>query len=167
MLTINARKKRTALVAVATVVMVAVGAIAFAYWTSSGTGSGSGQTAEGADFTVSSTPATGAELEPGGGDQSAAFVVTNPSGGVQTLADVTVTVAMADGTAWVVGDGDPLTIGDDCSAADFEVDDAGVTYGSMLAGATVDGSVAFRMLDSGANQDGCKDIAVPLYLVAS
>jgi hypothetical protein len=166
MLTLNARKNRTALVAVTTVAMVAAGAIAFAYWTSSGAGSGSGHTGDGADFTVSSTPATGAELEPGGGDQSAAFVVTNPAGGVQTLTDVTVTVASADGTAWVVGDGDPLTVGDDCSAADFEVDDAdGVTYGAMATGGTADGTVAFRMLDTGANQDGCKD--VPLYLVAS
>lgn len=159
MLTINARKSRTTLVALTTVAIVAVGAVAFAYWTSDGSGSGTGTTGTSSTFVVTSTPATAPVLKPGVGDQVVEFEVENPSDGAQMLSDVTVSVANADGTAWTSVAG--------CSAADYTVGAADIAYEDVAAGATAGGTVTLSMLNGATNQDGCKGASVPLYFVAS
>jgi len=159
MSTINARKNRTALVALVTVAIVAVGAAAFAYWTSDGTGEGQGSTGTSSNFVVTSTPATTPELKPGVGEQNVAFEVANPSNASHTLTDVAVTVANDDGTAWTSVAG--------CSAADYTVGIADITYADLAAGATATGTVTLEMNNLASNQDGCKNADVPLYFVAS
>ncbi len=159
MFTITARKNRTMLIALTTAAIVAVGAVAFAYWTSEGEGSGSGATGTSSVFVVTSTPETTPALKPGVGEQTIDFEVANPSDSAQTLTNVTVTVANADGTPWtsVVG----------CSAADYTVGTAAITYADMAAGTTAEGTVTLSMVNSATDQDGCKSAIVPLYFVAS
>lgn len=159
MFTITARKNRTMLIALTTAAIVAVGAIAFAYWTSEGEGSGSGATGTSSVFVVTSTAATGPALKPGVGEQTVAFEVENPSDSAQTLTDVTVTVANADGTPWTSVAG--------CSAADYTVGTAAIAYADMAAGATAEGTVTLSMVNSATDQEGCKGATVPLYFVAS
>jgi hypothetical protein len=159
MSTTQARRSRTTLVALTTIVIVAIGAAAFAYWTSDGSGDGTGTTGSVTDFTITSSAPTGPDLKPGVGEQSVAFVVTNPSDGSQMLSDVTVTVANADGTAWTSVAG--------CSAADYAIGDVDITYSDMAAGATAEGTVTLTMNNTATDQEGCKDADVPLYFLAS
>jgi hypothetical protein len=92
--------------------------------------------------------------------------VTNTGSGNQYLANVTVSVANDDGTAWSDGS---------CDAADFSVNGAPAgspqvhtalqqTFGP---GGSDSATVVVQMVDNGGNQDDCKNVTVPLYFVAS
>ncbi|MFI5428223.1 hypothetical protein [Aeromicrobium sp. UC242_57] len=91
--------------------------------------------------------------------QTVDFEVENPSDSAQTLTNVAVTVAKADGTPWTSVEG--------CSAADYTLGDADITYADMAAGATAEGTVSLQMVNAATDQDGCKNASVPLYFVAS
>jgi hypothetical protein len=159
-------KKGIALLAVLAVAAVtAIGA--YAYFTTTGSGSGSASVGTDTPWEVTTDAATGGPLTPGGPSESIAYHVKNPSTGYQNLANVAIKVANANGTAW---DG-PGT----CSAADFSVDGAaaGATFndtalaGDKAPGTTSNGSITIQMVDTGSNQDDCKNAIVPLYLYAS
>jgi hypothetical protein len=169
-------KKGIALLAVVAVAAIsAVGA--YAYFTSTGTGSGSATVGTSTAWQVTTDAATGGPLTPGGASttyEAVAYRVKNNSTGHQNLANVNVKVANADGTAWTAVAG--------CSASDFQLSiDGGSTWGAAGAsvndtalagnlapsGVTSDGTITIRMIDSGSNQDGCKNATVPLYLYAS
>jgi hypothetical protein len=151
-------RRTTVIVATATTLVV-VGGLAYAYWSSTGVGSGSATTGTSTAFVVASSPPTGAALTPGGPTQSVAFSVTNPSSGSQTLANVAITVANADGTAWDAVPG--------CSALDYTVGVPAITYGQIAPAAAANGTVTIGMNNLGTNQDACQGVAVPLYIVAS
>jgi hypothetical protein len=154
------RKKRVVAVAAVLAIAAVGGGIAFAYWTSTGTGTGSATTGTSTNFVVTSTAPTGGPLTPGGPTETIAITVNNPGTGSENLSSVVASVAKADGTAWTAVTG--------CSAADYSVGTTtGFTYGTLAAGASVTGSVAITMNNLGTNQDGCKNAAVPLYIVAS
>jgi len=145
-------------------VMAAVGG--YAYWTSTGTGSGSGSAGTSTAWSITTDAATGGPLTPAGPSQTIAYHVKNNGTGAQTLQSVAIKVANSNGTAWtsVVG----------CSKDDFNVGaGAGVTYndtalaGSVASGATVNGSITLAMVDTVANQDGCKLATVPVHLSAT
>jgi hypothetical protein len=173
------RSKRTVLVLVgvlAVAIFAAVGA--YAYFTSTGSGSGSASVGTSTAWQVNTDAASGGPLLPGGGAgtyESIAYRVKNNSSGHQNLANVNVKVANSDGSPWVAVSG--------CSKNDFQLSvDGGTTWGAagasvddialagnLAPGATTspDGQIVIRMIDSGSNQDGCKNATVPLYLYAS
>ncbi len=74
-------KKEIAVVAVVAGLVLGGGGAAVAYWTSTGSGTGEATTGENTDFVVTSLPASGAALTPGGPGQSVTFNVENPSTG--------------------------------------------------------------------------------------
>jgi hypothetical protein len=159
--------KRTAvlLAVVAAAVMAAVGA--YAYWTTTGTGSGTATVGTDTPWQVDTAAATGGPLTPGGPSQTVGYTVTNNSTGHQLLSNVAISVANSDGSAW---DG-PGT----CSAADFEVNGAaaGTAYDhtalaqNFAPGAAHASSITIQMIDTGVNQNDCRNAVVPLYLFAS
>lgn len=152
--------KRRTTVIVATVAALALGGgLAYAYWTSTGSGTGSAATGTSTAFTVTSTPSTDPALTPGGPAQTVPFTVTNPSAGSQNLASVVITVANADGSEWDAVAG--------CSAADYSVATPEVVYGQIAPGGFVDGTVEVSMNNLGTNQDACKTVVAPLYILAS
>jgi hypothetical protein len=159
------------------VVAVAAAIGAYAYFTSTGTGTGSATVGTSTAWTLGQTGTTGPALLPDasigtGNIQTKAYDITNPSLGNQNLAQVDVSVAMANGSAWS-SQTDPLKPA--CSKDDFSVGGAatGGTYtdtdsaGDFLAGETRSDTVSVQMIDNNANQDNCKGVTVPLYFSAS
>ena len=159
--------KRT-LVLLAAVSAAAVAAVGgYAYFTSSGSGSGSATVGTDTPWQVTTAAATGGPLTPGGPVQTVGYTVKNNSTGNQQLSSVVVSVATSIGGAW---DGPGS-----CSAADFSVSGAaaGATYThTALAqlfgpGGSDSASVTVRMVETGANQNDCRNAVVPLYFAAS
>ena len=159
-------KKVIALVVgIAAAASLSVGA--YAYFTSTGNGSGSASVGTSTTWQVTTLSATGGPLTPGGPTESITYKVKNNSTGYQNLANVALSVANADGSAWSAVSG--------CSKNDFSIDgaSAGATFNDtgqaadLAPGATATGSITLQMVDSGSNQDGCKGATVPLYISAS
>jgi hypothetical protein len=152
------RKKRFTFVLVAVLMLSGVG-VAFAYWTATGTGEGAAQTGTSVAFTIAADPAVGT-LAPGGAGQTVDFTVTNPGPAIQSLSNVTVTMASAAGVAWVPPVG--------CNVADFT---ATITIqpvdGEVLVGDGVDGQATVTLANTAVNQDACQGLAVPLYFTTS
>lgn len=153
------RRKRIYAVLAATTIVAVGGGLAYAYWSSTGTGSGSASTGTGSSFVVASTDPTGGPLSPGGPSETVAFTVTNPSTGSQNLTSVVVSVANTTGTAWTAVTG--------CSALDYTVGTPVITYAQIASGAVANGTVTITMNNLPSNQDACKLVTVPLYIVAS
>ena len=156
--TVSRRKKRFTFVLVAVLVLSGAG-VAFAFWTSTGSGDGSAETGTSVAFTIAADPAVGT-IAPGGAGQTVDFTVTNPGPGVQSLSNVTVTMASATGVAWVPPAG--------CDIADYT---ASVTTqpvdGEILVGDSVDGQATVTLANTATNQDACQGQTVPLYFTAS
>lgn len=152
--------RRRVIALVAAIAVVALGgAAAYAYWTAGGTGTGFATTGHSSNFTISSTDPTGGPLSPGGPAETVAFTVHNPATGAENLDNVVVTVAAANGDAWTSGT---------CSAADFTVDAATITPGTIVGGGDLGGTVTLRMTDTGLNQDDCQNLDnVPLHFQAN
>jgi hypothetical protein len=152
------RKKRITFVLVG-VLMLGGAGVAFAYWTSTGTGDGSAETGTSVAFIIAADPAVGT-IVPGGAGQTVDFTVTNPGPGVESLSNVTVTMASAAGVAWVPPVG--------CDIADYT---ASVTTqpvdGEIPVGDGVDGQATVTLANSATNQDACQGQTVPLYFTAS
>jgi hypothetical protein len=151
---------------IATVAVLGSAVAAYAYFTSSGSGSGSASVGTSMTWAVTTGAASGGPLTPGGPTQTVAYHVKNNSTGYQKLQNVAISVANNDGTDWTAVAG--------CSKDDFKLDAAaaGATQTDtpnvdLAPGATYDGSVTIQMVDTGLNQDGCKNATVPLYLSAS
>ncbi len=158
--------KRTVVV-LAVAVAASVAAVAgYAFWTSAGTGSGYASTGTAGAWLVTSQAPVGAALVPGGPAQTVQYTVTNTGSGDQVLGGVTVSVANANGSAWTPVGG--------CSAADFSVN--GQAAGSphfhtALAqtfgpGGSSSATASVRLVETGANQNGCQGVNPPLYFVA-
>lgn len=151
-------KKRITIGAIALLTLAGAGA-AFAYWTSIGTGVGEATTGESVAFVLESEPAVGV-IAPGSAGQTVDFTVTNPGEGTQNLAAVTVTLATADGTAWV-----PTG---ECDVADYAVTvSTAPVYGEIASGEGVTGTATVTLANTAVNQDDCQGQVVPLYFVAS
>ena len=152
-------KKTLIAVGAGAAVVVAGSGIALAYWSSTGTGSGSATTGTSNAFAVTTDAATGGPLSPGGPGQAVAVHVNNPNSGHQQLAAVHVAVANADGSAWTAVAG--------CSAADYTITDPSFGPQDLASGATFSTSAQIVMNNLATNQDGCKNVTVPLYVSAS
>jgi hypothetical protein len=145
-------------IGVSVAALVAVGGgTAFAYWTTTGHGSGSATTGTDTSWNVTSAAAQGSALTPGGPTDTVAVTVKNLGSGVQHLNGVAVKIANSDGTDWSVTD---------CSALDYTVSITPVS-GDLAASGTKVTTASITMNETGANQDGCKSLTVPLYFSAS
>ena len=138
---------------------LAASGVAYAYWSTTGSGAGSATTGTSSAFEVTVEDLDLSDLSPGGPTDTVHFHVKNNNSGVQRLDHVAVTVADNDGSTW-----DAVT---GCSAADFSVGTPSFSAGDVASGATVDGTVTISMNNLSTNQDGCKDVTVPLYVAAS
>jgi hypothetical protein len=169
-------KKRVALVATPLAALALAGG-AFAYFSSTGTGTGSATVGKATAFVVGQSATAGGPLYPdtaigGANVVTDSYTVNNPSAGKQNLNQVVISVANADGSAWSSKTDSTKPA---CTASDFSV--GGQTAGSpwtdtslaadYTAGQTKTGSVTVEMIDSGANQDNCQGVTVPLYFSAS
>jgi hypothetical protein len=151
----------------ATLALGATAVAGYAYFTSTGSGSGSALVGTSTVWEVGTSAATGGPLTPAGPVETVGYTVKNNSTGHQNLANVAIKVANADGTPWTSVSG--------CSASDFSIGTAaaGATFNdtaqaaNLASGATATGSVTIQMVDTGVNQDGCKNATVPLYLYAT
>jgi hypothetical protein len=145
--------KKKYLVAGTAVAVAASGGIAFAYWTSTGSGNGSATTGTSTDWLVAVEDVSLGDLTPGGPTDTVGFKVTNPGTGVQNLNG---TVASVTGTS-----------NPGCTAADFAVGTTSDLSGDFAAGQTKVGSFTVQMVDTGVNQDACKNVTVDLEVVAN
>ena len=159
-------KKQKAVIAGVAVATLGTSGVAYAYWSAGGTGDGTGTAGATTNFTITNPLTAGSPLSPNGPTQTATFNVHNPGSGVQRMTQVVVTVANTDGSAWTpVG----------CSAADFAL--GGGAAGAAYTIAHVESinpatdsaqlSVSLQMVDTGANQNGCQNVTVPLHYVVS
>ena len=135
-------KKRVIVVAVAALA-IGLGTSAFAYFTS--TGSGTGTATVGSSSAVQlSSPSVG-PLYPGGADVPVDVTIHNPGSGSEYVNHVSGSVADNSG----------------CLGSWFQVDT--VAYaGTLAAGASDTKTTNVRMLDSGTNQDACKNASMTI-----
>jgi hypothetical protein len=158
--------KRTWVLLGVVAVIAAFSAVgAYAYFTATGEGEGSASVGMATDWDVTTDPAAGGPLYPGFGSQTIDYTVENVGDGNQYLAQVAISVANNDGSAWSDGT---------CNKDDFSINGeaAGGTatdlYGSTLApNDDVNDTITIAMVESGDNQDDCQGVTVPLYLLAS
>jgi hypothetical protein len=178
---LKSKKGIAALIATLVVAISAVGA--YAYFTSTGSGTGTAKVGTSTTWQVDSLAYAGGPLTPGGGlgtYETVDYNVTNNSTGQQNLANVNIKVATAIGGAWSNNTAFPLKPA--CTAGDFQISlDGGTTWAAAGASAddtelagnrapsttTANATITLRMIDTGANQDNCKTLDVPLYLFAS
>ncbi|PJJ62056.1 hypothetical protein [Compostimonas suwonensis] len=155
----SSRGRKGIIIALAAVLTITGAGVAFAYWTSTGTGVGEATTGESVAFTITSDPAVGT-IAPGSDGQTVDFTVTNPGEGTQSLTEVTVSLATADGTPWV-----PTG---DCLVADYTATiSTAPPAGEIAAGGEVDGTATVTLTNTAVNQDDCQGQDVPLYFEAS
>ena len=145
----QARSKK--LFIVSAVLTATTGGAAFAYWTVTGAGSGAAATGSGSSVTVVQTSsATG--LYPGG-SIALSGNFNNPNAGAVYVTAVTAAVhafsTQPDGTK-------PA-----CTQADFSITGTSNTPGSIASGNGVGSwsGLTLNMLNTGANQDNCKNLA--------
>ncbi len=164
-------KKRVAAIGALTAVTLVGGGMAYGYWTDSGEGGTTVTAGTSAGYTVTFGATTGGDLSPDGPTNSTSVTVANEGTGAQQISSVLVSVANVDGSAWT---------DNSCSAADFSVNSetAGNAAEALPAPVTLapKGStgeatsalpVTIQMIDTGADQEDCKGVTVPLYAYAS
>lgn len=160
--------------------IVAVGG--YAYFTSTGNGSGSATVGTSTAWQVDTFAAVGGPLTPGGlagTYQTVDYTVKNNGSGQQNLTNVTVKVATAAGAVWSA---QADTLKPACTKDDFQLSANGGTTWAAIGAPVIDAALAgnkaagsttahatitIRMIDTGANQDNCKTLTVPLYLTAA
>lgn len=155
---------RRALIAGAAVgAILLTGGAAFAFWSSTGTGVGAAEVAaDASDLTV--TPgATVGELAPGGPSVDVVVEVENPNSSAIDLTDVTVTITdvrNASGSSIVAA----------CPIAEFAVTDNAGYDGELIAAGGTSGEetvASIQLLETGVNQDDCKNASLVLLLTAN
>lgn len=152
MLRLNGRRRTVALGA-ACLLIAAAGA--YAYWTSTGAGTGTATNESYEAITVVQT-STIDGLYPGGSPVTLSGTFNNPNQGKVRVGAVTVDF---DSPAITGSVGSPA-----CTAADYELGgtatvDAEINPGSAQGSWT---GLTIRMLNSGTNQDACKNATVHL-----
>ena len=143
--------KRT--VAVAAALTLALGGgVAYAYWTTSGSGDGDAVTGTDTGVTVTQdTTVTG--LYPGGPAVPLDFTITNPGPSAQFVTNVVLSVVGVPG----------------CAAGNFAVAQPTITPANLAVGGTpyVASGASVRMIDTGVNQDTCKNVTVTVHYAVS
>ncbi len=151
--------KRPKLMAATVVALLVIVGVAAAYWTSSGTGVGTGTTGTGSNVTVAQV-GTITGMVPGGAAQAVDFTVTNPKTTPQYVTSVTYSIASIQTSPGVAAVG--------CSTADFTLVQPNAIATDLPAGATSfsPSGATLAMIDSGTNQNGCKNVTVNLTFTA-
>jgi hypothetical protein len=131
---------------------------AAAYWATSGSGSGDAAagTSESVTITQTSTPSG---LYPGGPAAALAGAFDNTNDGPVVVRSVSAAVSSITRTAVAIAAGLPCTVGE------YQLNGFPVTVGTAIPSGTGVGSWtggSIQLLDSGANQDGCKGATVNL-----
>jgi hypothetical protein len=141
-------KKRVAIALVALVVAVGTTVGALAYFSNAGSGTGTASVGSSAGVSLSSSPV--GTLYPGGADVPVTVNIQNNGSGAQYVADVSGSVADNGG----------------CLGAWFQVDT--VHFNTDLAAhASTSTGTNVRMLDSGTNQDVCKNKTMTINWTSS
>lgn len=145
-------------VAIGTVFVLAVAGGAYAYWTNGGSGGGSAATGTNAAITVMQT-STPTGLSPGGTPSSLAGNFNNTNTSPVFVNTVSATIASVTRTAEAIAAALP------CGVADYALAGFPVAVGAQVASGTAQGAWTggtIALLNSGTNQDGCKDAVVAL-----
>lgn len=145
--------KKTLAVAT-TVVLLSGGGAAYAYWTNSGTGTGSATTGTNLAITVAQT-ASSAVLLPGEAPSTLSGTFTNPNASAVYVHQVIGTLASVTG-----GGVAPLA----CTIADYALTTGTITIDAEVLAddSSTWSGIQVRMLDSGTNQDKCKNATINL-----
>jgi len=147
------KPSKKVLAVVTAAALLAGGGTAFAYWTNTGTGTGSASTGTNAAVTVLQTTSS-AVLVPGGPASTLSGTFTNTNTSPVFVNEVTATLASVTGSV-----GTPA-----CTIADYQLDTATITIGAQAA--TTDDTpwtgIIVSMLNSGTNQDACKNATIHL-----
>jgi hypothetical protein len=155
-------KKRVAVIGAITAVTLVGGGTAFAYWTTTGSDTGTALVGTNTPFTVTIGGMAGGLLSPNGAIDTFDVTVSNPGPGVQQLRQVDVSVTDTSNPG--------------CTAADFSVNGeppntvATIPHTVDLVGVTgsyVFQDVTLQMVDSGDDQEACKNVTVNLLADAS
>jgi len=148
----NRFKTKVAVLAIAAFMVIAGGA-AFAFWTTGGSGTGAADTGTSANVTIVQTAFTPDALYPGGAPVGLSGTFTNPNSGPVHVNQVTVAIT----PAWSTGGALP------CTPADFVLTQPTVTNADVLVNDTSTwGGATIQMLNTGLNQDNCKNVSPPL-----
>jgi len=143
-------RKKIAAFGAACFLLAAAGA--YAYWTQSGAGTGSAATGTNDAVTVNQTSSPAA-LYPGGPAQPLSGNFDNPNEGKVRVASVTVALSsIEDAPAG-------------CSLADYQLNNATATVNAEIDPGDGVGSwsgPSIQMLNTGSNQDGCKNASINL-----
>jgi hypothetical protein len=144
------------------------GAVAVAFWTTTGSGTGAGDVGSDIPVTVSQD-STVSGLVPGGPAAPLDFTVSSTAPGPQQISDVAISVTV---------DGSPAG----CTAADFSITqpskpsggtplavpaNGSLSFTSAGAGPTGGTGAAIAMVNSGTNQDACKNVDLTLTYAVS
>ena len=147
--------KRTIVLLGVVAAAVAVSVGAYAYWTTSGTGTGSADTGTDVGVTVNETSAS-TGLYPGG-SVALSGNFTNAAAFNQYVTSVSASVDAFNVAA------DPSKPA--CTEADFNITGNPSAVGQQIAANSTGGTwsgLSLNMTNTGANQDNCKNITVPL-----
>ena len=148
--------KRSSIVAVsAAATLVVGGGVAFAYWTTSGSNTASADVATDVSASLTVTPSAITGLFPGGSAQDVTVVVANPSTTDVRYSNVAVQLVSTDKPG--------------CTVDNFQLTPVAIAPQILNAGASSGPIVpaTIAMLETGVNQDVCKNAAVTLSLQVS
>ena len=149
----NRKRRRFAILALLVVSVIAATG-AYAFWTESGTGTDTAATGTTANITVNQmTNPTG--LYPGGPAQTLSGNFDNPNPGPVTVSNVTATVTS--------------TSNGGCAATNYAIAGAATIGGPVPSGVGVGSWTGFtiQMVETGLNQNSCKNATVNIAYVAS
>lgn len=149
------RRKRLAL-ALALVVGAVAAIGAYAFWTQAGSGSGTAAVGTTSNITVNQTSSVSG-LYPGGPTQALSGNFDNPSTSPVFVSTVSATVT---GTS----------AGASCNASNFQVNGSPATISASVPSGNGVGSwsgITVQMLETGVNQDACKNATVNISYTSS
>ena len=151
-------KKKKLLALLTAALVLGVGGTAFAYWTAGGSGTGAADTGTSANVTIVQTAFTPDALYPGGAAVALSGTFTNPNSGPVYVAQVTVAIT----PSWSTGGALP------CTPADFVLTQPTATNADVLVNDTSTwGGATIQMLNTGLNQDNCKNVQPPLLYTSN
>lgn len=150
--------KHKALAACGTVFVLVVACGAYAYWTNGGSGGGTAATGTTAAITVVQT-STPVGLAPGGTPASLAGNFNNTNTSAVFVSSVSATIASVTRTAEAIAAALP------CTPADYQLAGFPVAVNAQVPSGSAQGSWTggtIALINSGTNQDGCKNATVAL-----
>jgi hypothetical protein len=149
---------RKALGAIGAVFVLVVAGGAYAYWTNGGSGAGSATTGTNVAISVVQT-STPTGLSPGGTAAALSGNFNNTNSSAVFVNEINATIGTVTRTAEAIAAALP------CTAADYLLGGFPVQIDAQVASGSAVGSWTggtIQLVNSGTNQDGCKDATVAL-----